>query len=189
MNMNQNPFSPAQRYQRNLKAASSNLLVFAILSAVNMVLVLTGSSITFTFSAYLPEMLVVLGQEIKLMTGKGGALAVFIVISLLFIVACVVSALLAKKRPLLLILGLVLVAGDTVLMLIDILPVISLWIEAGMTVSLLIYFLFHAWILYYLINGLVSYSKLKALPPEPMTYDVPFETVNPSDQNGPSLGQ
>ncbi len=183
-------------YQRNLKAASSNLLLFAVLSVVNVLLLLSGAGISFTFSAFLPEFLIGHGAEFSAMSGSNGPLVVFSVIAVIFIVGCIVSALLAKKRPLWLILGLVLALVDTVCMVLIIVPIIDVYLQNGV-VSLVIYFLFHAWVLYYLINGLVSYSKLKKLPVEPVVYQAPFvpeqakeapvsETVDPAITEDPA---
>ena len=160
-------------YQRNLKSASANLLLFAVLSVVNVLLLLSNAGISFTFSAFLPEFLIGLGAEFSAASGSNGPLVVYSVIAVFFIVGCIVSALLAKKRPLWLILGLALALVDTVCMVLIIVPIIDVYLESGVG-SLVIYFLFHAWVLYYLINGLVSYTKLKKLPVGPVVYQAPF---------------
>jgi hypothetical protein len=117
--------------------------------------------------------LIALGRDFAAITGSNGPLIVFGVISVLYVAGCILAAVMAQKNPKWLILGAVLTTLDTVLMLVDIIPVIGDFL-ANDILSLAILFLFHAWILYYVFNALISYKKLKTMPPEPQTYEAEY---------------
>lgn len=167
--------------KRNIQNGISNLFFFIILSAINMVLIFVGSDVTFTFSAYLPEFLISLGQVVKAETGNISPLIIFTILAILFLIGCLISALLAKKRPGWLMLATALVGIDTLIMLAIMLPQIGN-LMATSPISIIIYIVFHIWILFYLINALIANDKLKKLPAEPQTYEVPY-TVALQDGN------
>jgi len=177
MTMNQRPIHhPRLLYQRNIKSGSSNLLIFSIFTIINIILIFIDANLSFLFSAYIPQFMIAIGRAFADTTGSNGLLIVFSVIAGLYVIGCILSAVLANKKTEWLILGAVLVTLDTVLMLIDILPSIAAFL-ADDTVSLVILLLFHAWILYYIVNALVSYKKLKMLPTEPQFFEATY-TVN-----------
>jgi len=183
--MNQKQYSiPRLLYERNIKNGSANLLYFSIFTVINIVLLFINANLSFLFSAYIPPVLIAIGRDYAAITGSNGPLIVFGVISVLYVACCVLSSVMANKKPMWLILGAVMTTLDTALMLVDILPVIGDYL-ANDIISLVILLLFHAWILYYVFNALISYKKLKALPPEPQTHeaeyivnDVPDDSVN-----------
>jgi len=156
-------------YERNIKNGSANLIYFSLFTIVNIVLLLVDSNLSFLFSAYIPQLMIAIGQGFAAATGSNGPLIVFSVLSVLFVGGCILSAVLSKKKTGWLILGAVLTTLDTVLMLVVVLPSIGDFLVDG-----LLSILFHAWILYYVFNALISYQKLKALPPDPQTYEAEY---------------
>jgi len=162
------------QYLLQVSSAARDLILFAALSAVNLVLILTNASISFTFSAYIPEFLVGLGLLVKSQLSNSAPLYLFGAVSVVYIGLCLLSGILANKKK-----DSVWLYVGTALVVLD--SAVLLW---GIVVSLaeisyyLIYILFHIWILATLFRGLAAKAKLKNVPPEPQTYDVPF-TVNP----------
>ena len=168
--MNQNPIHNSRfLYERNIRNGSANLIYFALFTVVNLVLLLVNANLSFLFSAYIPQLMIAIGQGFASATGSIGPLIVFAVLSFLFVAGCILSAVLSKKKTEWLILGAVLTTLDTVLMLVVVLPSIGDFLVDG-----LLSILFHAWILYYVYNALISHRKLKALPPEPQTYEAEY---------------
>ncbi len=157
------------RLLRNIAAGSSNLLLFTVLSVINVVLTLAESSVTFSFSAEIPVYLTALGVYSKKITGSSSVLVIFMAAALVFIGFCLICAFLSKKHYGWLIPALVLVAIDTFFAGWAYLPIAS-----EMLFSAVISVLFHIWMLYYLVKAVLAMSKLRKLPPEPAIYEAPF---------------
>ena len=166
------PSSPENQravLDRNIRNGISNLWFFILLSAINAILSFANSSFSFIFSAVLPEYLVALGQYLKNETGNRTVLLVFVLLGLLFLGLCILSAILAKKTPGWLWLGIVLILFDSAFFL-------FICVVNGLENNILgnlIRLAFHIWMLYYLFKAVSSLKKLKSLPPEPVVYDVP----------------
>lgn len=171
------PVSPRALYQSHLNTAASDLILFSALTLVNIVLVFTQANVSFSFSAFLPDFLVVLGLGIEAATGNNLPLILFGVVAVAFVAGCVVSALLTKKHPGWLTLGTVLVCIDTAIL------AYTLVLNMSIIDSFIWYILFHIWILFNLFRGHSAINKLKNLPLEPQTYDVPFTEVSADSEN------
>ncbi|MBQ8382560.1 MAG: hypothetical protein IJX47_05065 [Clostridia bacterium] len=182
-----------QKYQTNYDNARKNALLAIILTAASLVLVAV-MEFSFYFSAYIPvtwmeegtatykmdndlytdEDLMEMGfgeedilyyrlglpeyQEetngtMELVLKGGGAV--------LIVAAFLVCWFLSKKNPVWLTVMTVLYVVDTAMMVPDLMDYYFTQDVRG-AVFLILY---HAWILYYLINGVVSSEKLKKLPP------------------------
>ena len=188
-NMNTNPAGQAPDarglLQRSIALASSNLMIFAVLTVVNMVLVACDANISFSFSAEIPPILAALGAAAISGTGSAASGILLILLALISVGFIFLCSVMSKKQPSgWLIASLVYLIADTVLS-----AVIYVGAMAAGTVSVasvVISVVFHVWMIYYVVKGISAASKLKRLPSEPMTYDVPFTPVN--DNGQPSGG-
>lgn len=189
MNMGNEGQAPDERVmlKRSIALASSNLMLFAILTVVNMVLIVANANIIFSFSAELPPILFVnaiIALNADGLAAVGVFLLIIAVISVGFIFLCSVMS---KRKVGWLIAALVYTVVDLLLAAAIYIP--QLEYDTGLFSTVLFSVLFHAWMLYYVIKGISAYSKLKRLPAEPMTYEVPFTHAEPSDSGAQDDGQ
>lgn len=164
---------------RAVALASTNLVLFAVLTVVNMVLIAVDASISFSFSAEIPPLLIGIGLSALSEAGSAAIAAVFFVLAAVSVGFIFLCAVLSKKKPGWLIAALIYTAADMLLAMgFYILPAI-----AGLMsfMPLFLSLAFHGWMLYYIIKGISAASKLKKLPPEPMMYDVPFTAAERQD--------
>lgn len=154
MTRTQANLSPREQLEQKYKAARSNLLLTIILTVVNVVMLLTGSESMLLFSISVPFYAVVFGYFMEgttmLITGC--------VIAAIMLAAYLLCWIFSKKRAGWLIAAMVLFIIDTVVM-----GLMYLLLEEA---SGIMDVLIHAWVLYYLIVGVISASKLKKMPPE-----------------------
>ncbi len=167
--------SPRQTLQMKYNSARGNLLLVIIFTAVNIFLLLTNSGAYLLFSAFIPYMLV---SEAWFYTGRYPAEIyeeyhsdmTFAQDNLLYALICISVTILALyflcwlfsngNRAGWLVTALVFFALDTIGYL------LYGAVYGGLDFKSLIDVLFHAWVLYYLINGLVANTKLKRLGKE-----------------------
>lgn len=172
-NVNNQPISERQNLQNKYNICRANLLLVVIFSIVNMIMPVVGSQSYFLFSAFVPFFLAYVGAEVTGMfpyeyyaqyyaPGEFEAADISFLIVTLAIALVIVGLyflcwIMSKKHGIgWIITALVLFGLDTILM----------FLIQGFAVDAIIDILFHAWVLYYLIVGIVSYLKLKNLPEE-----------------------
>lgn len=146
-----------------------NLLAVVIFTVVNIVFTTLGSMTYFLFSATIPYFVASFGstmcglmpdsfyEEIEMTEAEllpTSAIALFLGIALVLLSVYFLCWLFSKKHVGWMIAALVCFAVDTVAML----------FLYGISVDMLLDAVFHAWVIYYLISGIVAYYKLKALP-------------------------
>lgn len=155
-----------QKYNRSV----ANLLVVILFSVVNIVLLVAKSDTYFLFSAFIPYLLATYGMYFCGMLPEEyyydmpetefvdtSFLVVTLVIAAVIILLYFLSWLFARKKKVgWLIFALVLFSIDTVSML----------VLSELAADSFIDIAFHAWVLFYLISGIVNYFKLKNLPEE-----------------------
>ncbi|MBR6742460.1 MAG: hypothetical protein IKM09_03340 [Clostridia bacterium] len=152
----------------------SNLLLVVVFTVINLILLVTNSNSYFLFSAFIPYFITDLGmllcgrypeevyvdglEELTFLDNSVFVvlLVISIVLTLMYFLAWLFSS---KNRVGWLIFALVFFGIDTVGM-------IAL---TGLSFESAIDILFHAWVVYYLVVGIVAHSKLKNLPPEEKT--------------------
>lgn len=163
--------TPRQNYERKYKASRANLLLVVIATAINMFLIATGSDTYFLFSAFIPYFLTTIGMvqcgllppeyyeypmEDYIFYDKSlfvALLIISIILTSLYLLAWFMSR---KNRVGWLIFALVFFGLDTVGML----------IFNGIAAEGIIDIVFHAWIIYYLVVGIIAHNKLKNYPYE-----------------------
>lgn len=158
-------------YDKKYRSACSNLLAVVVFTVINTVLLLAKSSSYFLFSAAVPRLLVDLGMYL---CGKypadyyegnisdyafygNGLFAVLVGIAALSIALYLLCWFMAKKRKVgWLIVALVFFAIDTI--------VFFWWY--GFSADMILDLLFHIWVAYYLVMGIMGHFKLKKLLPQ-----------------------
>ena len=171
-----NPFlqgknSQLNVYEQRYRTSRINLLLVVVFTAVNLLLLVTNSESYFLFSAFFPYFITSVGMfacgrfpeeyyadgfedmAVRDTSFFVVLLIISVVITLLYLLAWIFSS---KNRVGWLIFALVLFGLDTV----------GMFLLNGISLESAIDILFHAWILYYLILGIVSHHKLKNLPSE-----------------------
>ena len=183
------PQTKREVYERNYNNGITNLLLIIAFSVINIILLVANSNTYFLFSAFIPYFFVDVGM---FYTGTypeeyyyGLDFTEFLDKSFLVatvVIAAVVLALyllcwfFAKKKKIgWLIFAVVMACIDTVAML----------VLGGIAIESIVDIIFHVWIIFSLINAVVTYNKLKKLPEEPLEI-IPGENAQPV-QNSPVL--
>lgn len=154
-------------YQQNLvSSARYNLLAVLIFTAVNLVMLLTGSDSYFLFSATLPYYLTYFGYMfdhfiLSTFTLTG------LVMAAVFLGGVLLCWLLSKKHSSWFIVGLVLMG-------IDALAMVVLMLLTGSFMEWLLDIVFHGWVIFSLSRGIAAAAKLKSMP-EQIQYTLQME--------------
>ncbi|MEE0946382.1 MAG: hypothetical protein U0M42_06125 [Acutalibacteraceae bacterium] len=169
---NQNTIAVSQKeqLQGNYSKSVGNLLLVIVFTVVNIILLVSNSNTYFLFSAFVPYFIADYGM---FFTGKYpeayyegmtdfefvdiSFLYVTLAVSAVVIVLYLLSWIFARKGKI----GWLYVA--TVMFVIDTLAMFAL---TGFSTESIIDIVFHAWVLYCLINGIVTFNKIKKLPDE-----------------------
>ena len=184
-NQNSAAVSKREVLQQNYSKSVGNLLLVIIFSAVNIILLVAKSNTYFLFSAFVPYLVADYGMYFTGMypeefyEGMGdfvfldkSLLYIALAISAVIILLYLLSWIFARKRKI----GWLYAA--TVLFVIDTLAMFAL---SGFSTDSIIDIVFHIWVLYCLINGIVTYYKIKKLPVEEET--VIREVVSEQGEN------
>ena len=171
---NQTQMTPRQIYEQKYWTSRMNLLIVVIFTIINIVLLVTNADSYFLFSAFIPYFIVTIGM---IMCGRFPAdfytdglediefldssffivmLVIAIAIVLLYLLAWIMSS---KNRVGWLTFALVFFGIDTVGML----------LIGSIALESIIDILFHGWVIYYLISGIIANNNLKKLPIEEAT--------------------
>ncbi len=159
-----------QKLEKRYKSGVSGILLIAVFSAVNLLLLLINSDKYFLFSAYIPYLL---GDYAMFYTGRypeeyykefpdiqfvgTSFFAVFVAFAVgvvLFYFVCWFFA--RQKRAVWLALALGLFAIDTIVM----------FVVVGFYIDMIIDVIFHVWAIVALALGISAYKKLKSIPAE-----------------------
>ncbi len=156
------------KLETQYKAASYNLYLLVVFTAINIVLLLINSDRYFLFSASLPYYIVV---NAMYLCGKMPddyydfehyeydfydesiftiTIIVAVAITLLYLLCAIFSV---KQRV-----GWIVAA--TIFFVIDTVAMFSIY---GISADMILDILFHAWVLYYLIAGIIAHQRLKKL--------------------------
>ncbi len=162
--------SPRMKLESQYNSASYNLYLIVIFSVINLILVLIGSNTYFLFSATIPYYITAMAMAL---CGKlpdeyydpmyeyefydDSFLTVAVAIAIVLIISYLLCAIFSRKHRV----GWIIAA--TVLFALD---TIAMFLAYGIALDMLLDYLFHAWVLYYLIAGMVAHYKLKSLPEE-----------------------
>ena len=176
---------PRQKLEAKYNAARANLMLAVAFTLINVVILLSNGNSYFLFSLYVPYLITDIAMfycgkyPAELYTGEfadmeflnSTAFAVLIAIAAVILVVYALCWLLSSKgRVGWMIAALVLFSIDTAL----------LFLIGGLSADMLLDILFHIWVLYYLIAGVIAHFKLKTLPPdeEPVMDGIVMEVSN-----------
>ncbi len=180
-------FTPRQQLERKYESARGNLLAVVAFTVINIIIAASGGDSYFLFSAFIPYLIITTGMilcgkytgeySIEEMLGVEplgeSAFVVFVVIAfiitMLYLLAWACSG---KQRVGWIIFALVIFGIDT-------LALISI---GGIGFESLIDLAFHAWVIYYLISGIIAWNKLKNLEDEPMFEAAPEGDSQPQTE-------
>ena len=173
---------PRQKLEAKYNAARANLMLAVAFTLINIVILLSNGSSYFLFSLFFPRLITGFGMEFY---GKlppeyyaefypegieflpSSALWIFVAIAVVIVAVYALCWLFSSKgRVGWMIAALVLFSLDTAFLLLG-----------GFATDTLVDVLFHVWVLYYLIAGIIAHFKLKTLPPdeEPVTDGIVME--------------
>lgn len=169
MNKNVKPIAPRALYQQKFTSARYNLLLVIGMTLINIVMLFLGGSSYFLFSATIPYSLSIDGAYY---TGKlpeefytdmpadaqffpDSYLAIMLGIAIAILAVYFLCFMLSKKFKT----GWMITAA--VMFVLDTLYMLFIY---GVGVDSVMDILLHAWVLYYLISGVVYGFKLKKLP-------------------------
>lgn len=167
--------NPRTVLESKVGVGRANLLMVLLFTLINCALIFTGSTTYFLFSAYIPYIFVgsatiltghmpdeFYGDEKPIEFYPDSFLYVAIAVAVVILICYLVCWMVIKKHAFAgCLCALILFGMDSVLLLLGIV------IEMSFDLSAIIDIAFHAWVLYYLIVGLIASVKLKKLPPEP----------------------
>lgn len=163
--------SQHKSYEQKYNTSRMNLLIVVIFTAINLLLLVTNSDYYFLFSAFIPYFIAGTGmllcgrfpEEFYVDEFEGMVildnsvfvilLIISIVLTLLYLLAWFMSK---KQRVGWLVFALVFFCLDT----------IGMFVISGISLESAFDILFHAWVIYYLVTGILAHYKHKKLPPE-----------------------
>ena len=180
----QETLTERQVLENKYASACGNIMLVVAFTVINIVLLLIKADSYFLFSAYVPYAIASLGA---LLCGMAPAeaytgdmamteflpisfFAVCLVVAVVIIALYLICWLLARKQKTSWItVALVLFGIDTLLML----------VLAGFDTTMIMDYVFHAWVVISLIGGISAAKKLKNLPEEPKAVETEIspETV------------
>ena len=148
-----------ERLKKRVNTAKTTIILVAVLTIANIVLILIESDMVFTFAAFIPQLVITIFAGIAADQGVN-SLIIYIGIAIAILMALIYVALWlgAKKKDSFIIAALVFFGLDTAVLLYGLL--------LSFDTSYIIDVVFHAWVIYDLILGVSAYSKLKKMPVE-----------------------
>lgn len=172
---NQNAPSPKNTLNVKYTSARLNLLLMIIMTAVNLLMLCLKNGTMLLFSATVPYYLTVFGMGTEVTMMFVITLCIAIVILLCYLLCWILS----KKHYGWMIAALVMFTLDTFAML-------GLYILAK-DVSGIMDAAMHAWVIYYLVTGVISGMKLKKMassePEAPVVFEGSAEEIVEDSEN------
>ncbi len=169
-----------EQLEQKYKMARANLALMIVLSIVNIIMLVAGSTSMLLFSATVPYV-----AGIYAMTAVEYGLDANMIVFVICVAIAAISVLLyalcwwqSKKRSGFMIAALVLFILDTAFMAYMYLSMLD--------VSGIIDIAIHAWVIYYLVIGVTSGAKLKKLPEEPPVETIPAENNVLTQETAPT---
>jgi hypothetical protein len=134
----------------------SNLLAVIVFTAINLILTAFNANISFLFSATLPQVVFEIGKTLDSETGSSIFIIIGLIIAFIIIILYFVFWILAKRVRVFILVALIFFGIDS-------LALLFLVLNTKFNASFLLEIAFHAWILYYLINGVKAWTKTRGI--------------------------
>lgn len=180
-NLSDDPRIQRQALISRFAAARSNLLLLVVFSAINLLMLATGSGTYFLFSASVPYLITDLGMFLcgmypeEFYEGLEGMFfldksffVIMLIISILILVIYLLCWLFSKKNKVGWLIGALVMFGiDTLVM----------FGNYGFSADMIIDIIFHIWVIVILVMGISSHYKLKKLPEEEVMIEGEFTDI------------
>jgi hypothetical protein len=137
----------------------NNLLSVIIFTVINLILTYFDAGVNFLFSATLPQFVFEIGKAINSEMESNVLIIVGLIIAFIIIVPYFIFWILARRVRVLILVALIFFSIDSLLLL-------YLIFNMEFNFSVLLEIAFHVWILYYLINGVKAWYKLRSINTE-----------------------
>ena len=164
------------------KKTRSNLLAVVAFTAINLILIAFNAGFYFPFSATAPGLIFEVGRGMAEELQRNVFLIAGLIIAFIVVALYFVCWLLTKRLR-----GFILAA--LILFSLDSLMFLAIVFAAGFEISYLLDIAFHGWVLFYLINGVVAWAKLRGVNAD--DFNAALEPSAPAEVNQPpseSLG-
>lgn len=166
------PIVPKPQNEKTIAAAKyensrKNLILVVVFTVVNLALLLFKSNTMFLFSATVPYFVAAVGVAAE----SSPIMIIAMTFAVICIVAYFVCWLLSKKHYAWLIVALIMFTADTAFM-----ALLYILMKDFTGIADVI---FHAWVLYYLVVGVINGVKLKKLPDESTSSATPEPNAEP----------
>jgi len=152
--------STRQTLQRRIQISRGNLILMAVFTIVNILAYWFEFRFMLPFSAFLPFTIFDFGYYFSMELNDPALFTIGIALASFIILVYFLGYFLSNKKPGWLTFMLIMYVFDTVVM---IYLFTMIFVFNG---SMILDILFHVWVLYYLINGVIAVNRLKALPEE-----------------------
>jgi hypothetical protein len=136
--------------------ARNNLLAVIAFTVINLILIGFNADVSFLFSASLPQFVFQMGRIIDSEVGSNIFMIIGLVIAFIIIIPYFVFWILAKRKRALILAALIYFCLDSLVLL-------FLILDMEFNFSLLLEIVFHVWILYYLIDGVKAWTKIRGI--------------------------
>jgi hypothetical protein len=137
----------------------NNLLSVIIFTVINLILTYFDASVNFLFSATLPQFILEIGKAMNSEMESNVLIIVGLIIAFIIIIPYFIFWILARRVRVLILVALIFFSIDSLLLL-------YLIFNTEFNFSVLLEIAFHVWILYYLINGVKAWYKLRSINTE-----------------------
>ncbi len=155
------------RYEKQYTSARNNVLLMAALTLLSVALSLVNFGVSFPFSAAIPQVCADLGMILYVYGYPVVWVMVFAGVAVLLPLIYALGAFFSKKRGGWMIAILALFSVDCVGLvywtITNVIDMVAVG-ESVPWVSYIIEVLFHVWIMYYIVRGVVAHTKLRQLP-------------------------
>ena len=136
--------------------AKNNLLAVIVFTVLNIILSALDTGTNFLFSATIPQFVFEIGRTVDSEVGSSVFTIVGLVFAFFIIVAYFVFWLLAKRVRSSILVALIFFSIDS-------LTLVYLILSMEFNASFLLEIAFHGWVLYYLINGVRAWFKMRGV--------------------------
>lgn len=153
--------------EKHCTSARNNVLLMAVLTLLNVGMALAGSELSFPFSAAIPQVCADLGMVLYVLGYPMVWVTAFAGVAVLLPLVYALGAFLSKKHGGWMVAVLVLFSVDCALFAywttVDVIDMLAAG-ESVPWVSYAIQVLFHVWIMYYVVRGVMARARLRQLP-------------------------
>jgi len=157
--------------------ARNNLLAVIVFTVVNLILNAFDAGLNFLFSATIPQFIFEIGRSLDAEVENGVFVVVGLISAFIIIITYFVFWFFAKRIRVFILAALIFFGIDSLVLL-------FLIISMEFSFSFLLEIAFHGWILYYLINGVKAWAKMRGVSAEvfnAVLNEIKFNNFGPAE--------